>query len=63
MPPDILDSAEENTIGLAVWAQTQEAAEVGIEWKVNYLVDSSFDPKFDGKYLRPGWTPARRLYQ
>jgi len=62
VPPGILDYTGDNTIGLAVWAQSTEGAKVGIDWQINYVADSSFDVRFDGSYLRPGWTPQRLAY-
>jgi hypothetical protein len=62
VPPGVLDYSGNNTIGLAVWAQSEEGGKVGIDWKVNYVADSSFDVLFDGSYLRPGWSSERLAY-
>ena len=62
VPPGVLDYGGNNTIGLAIWAQSDEGAQVGIDWKVNYVADSSFDVLFDGKYLRPEWNAERLAY-
>lgn len=62
VPPGILNYAGNNTVGLAVWAQSTEGAKVGLDWRINYVADSSFNVRFDGSYLRPGWTAARLAY-
>lgn len=58
----ILNYDGDNTIALSIWAQSEEGAKVGIEWSINYAVESSFSPKFDSEYLRPGWTKERLKY-
>ncbi|OJJ45756.1 hypothetical protein ASPZODRAFT_68809 [Penicilliopsis zonata CBS 506.65] len=62
VPPGILDYQGDNTIGLAVWAQTEAGAQVGLDWRVNYVADSSLDVSFDGSALRPKWTEERLQY-
>ena len=62
VPPGILDYAGNNTIGLAVWAQSEEGAQVGVEMTVNYVVESLYDFKTDTSYLRPGWDARRLMY-
>jgi hypothetical protein len=63
VPVGILDYTGDNTIGVAVWAQSEEGASIGIDWRVNYLADSSLDvASMDTKYLRPGWTEERVKY-
>ncbi|KAF2457709.1 glycoside hydrolase superfamily [Lineolata rhizophorae] len=62
VPPGVLNYGGDNTIGLAVWAQTEEAASVGIELKKKYVLESSFSSRFESEYLRPGWTPERLQY-
>jgi hypothetical protein len=62
VPPGILDYAGENLVGLAVWAQSEEGAQVGVEVKVVYVAETSFDFKFNGTYLRPGWDATRLMY-
>ena len=48
---------------MAVWAQSEEGASIGIDWRVNYLADSSLDvASLDTKDLRPGWTEERVKY-
>ena len=59
VPPGILNYSGENTIALSVWAQSEEGAKVNIDWKLNYVLDSSFDPRFESEYLRPRWSPER----
>ena len=58
----ILDYTGDNTVGVAVWAQSKEGAQLDIDWSVQYAVTSSFDNNFNGTYLRPGWTPERRQW-
>ncbi|KAK5163381.1 uncharacterized protein LTR77_010754 [Saxophila tyrrhenica] len=62
VPPGVLHYSGNNTIGLAVWAQSEEGGQVGIDWKLNYVADSSLDVLFDGDYLRPGWSAERLQY-
>jgi hypothetical protein len=62
VPPGILDYDGDNTIAVTVWSQSAEGVEVGVEWKLDYVHSSSFDMKFDGSYLRPGWTRDRLRY-
>jgi hypothetical protein len=56
VPPGILDYQGDNTIALAVWAQSEGGAKVDISWKVEYVHESSYDMRFKASYLRPGWT-------
>ncbi len=62
VPPGILDYAGNNTIGPAVWAQSEEGAQVGVELAVNYVVESSYDFLQETGYLRPGWDAGRLMY-
>jgi hypothetical protein len=62
VPPGVLNYNGQNTIGLAVWAQTEEGAQVGVEVKKAYVAESSLDVTFDGNYLRPPWTANRLAY-
>lgn len=64
VPPGVLNYNGDNTIGLAVWSQVDggKAAKVGVDWNVEYVVESAFDVGFDGDYLRPGWTKVREMY-
>jgi hypothetical protein len=39
-----------------------EGAQVGVELKVSYVTESSFDVRFDGEYLTPGWNKGRLTY-
>lgn len=62
VPPGILDYTGDNIIGLSLWAQTEAGACANVDWKINYVLESSLDVTFDGKYLRPGWTSERLQY-
>ena len=62
VPPGVLDYTGDNTIGLAVWAQSEAGAQVGADMTLNYVAESSFDVLFDGSYLRPGWSSERLAY-
>lgn len=62
VPPGVLNYNGENTIGLAVWAQSEAGAQVGVEVKVNYIAASSLDLTFDSSYLRPKWNKNRLAY-
>ncbi|KAL2853348.1 glycoside hydrolase superfamily [Aspergillus pseudoustus] len=63
VPPGILDYSGENTIGVAVWAQTEVGASLELDWRVNYVVDSSLDvANLDVDGLRPGWDVERLSY-
>lgn len=60
VPVGILDYAGVNTVSVAVWAQTEEGASIGVDWRVNYVADSSLDvASLDTKELRPEWTEER----
>ncbi|PSN61181.1 putative beta-galactosidase B [Corynespora cassiicola Philippines] len=62
VPPGVLNYAGENTIGLSVWAQSEEGAEIDIKLEQDFVVNSSWEARFDGEYLRPGWTEERLNY-
>ncbi|KAL2871798.1 glycoside hydrolase family 35 protein [Aspergillus lucknowensis] len=63
VPPGILDYNGENTVGVAVWAQTEAGASLGLDWRVNYVVDSSLDAgNLDVGGLRPGWREERLAF-
>ncbi|RDW76736.1 glycoside hydrolase family 35 protein [Aspergillus mulundensis] len=63
VPPGILDYAGENTIGVAVWAQTEAGARLAVDWRVNYVVRSSLDVgSLDVDGLRPGWSEERKKF-
>lgn len=59
VPPGVLNYRGDNTIGFAVWSQTKERACAEVDWKINYVLDSSLDVTFDGDYLRTSWTKER----
>lgn len=60
--PGVLDYAGNNTVGLSVWAQSEEGASVGVAMSVLGVHASSLDVKFNSTYLRPGWTAERLGY-
>jgi beta-galactosidase len=65
VPAGILNYSGENTVTLAVWAQTEEGATIGVDWRVNYVADSSLDvvsvsDKAEG--LRTEWTSERKKF-
>lgn len=62
VPPGILDYSGENTIALAVWSQSEEGGQIGVEWKIEYVTETSYDFLFDGSYLRPSWDKRRLAY-
>ena len=62
VPPGVLDYSGDNTIGLAVWAQSEEGGQVGVDLTVSYVTESSYDFKFNSTYLRPGWDDKRLMY-
>jgi beta-galactosidase len=63
VPPGILTYNGVNTIVVAIWSQTEEGASIGIDWRVNYVADSSLDTRnVGGKELRPEWTEERNKY-
>jgi hypothetical protein len=62
VPPGILEYSGENTIALALWAQSEEGATVDVTWQVEYAHESSYDDTFDAEYLRPGWNASRLQY-
>lgn len=63
VPPGVLDYSGSNTIGLAVWAQTEAGAQVNVDWQINYIAESSLDVTFNGQELRPEWTEERLKYE
>ncbi|KAF2258955.1 putative beta-galactosidase B [Lojkania enalia] len=62
VPPGVLKYTGDNTIGLSVWAQSEEGAKVGVDLETEYVVESSWSSRFDADYLRPGWTNERLAY-
>jgi hypothetical protein len=62
VPPGVLNYAGDNTIGVSVWAQTAEGGKVDVQLEQDYVLESSWSPRFDGEYLRPGWTEERLRY-
>ncbi|KAI9044003.1 glycoside hydrolase family 35 protein [Aspergillus affinis] len=63
VPAGILDYRGENTIGLAVWAQSEDGAAITVDWRVNYVADSSLDvANIDEEKLRPGWEKEREKF-
>ncbi|PGH12864.1 hypothetical protein AJ80_06573 [Polytolypa hystricis UAMH7299] len=62
VPPGVLNYSGENTIGVVVWAQSVEGAELKVEWAADYVLESSFVSSFDGAYLRPAWEENRLSY-
>ncbi|KAL4809325.1 glycoside hydrolase superfamily [Aspergillus unguis] len=63
VPPGILDYNDENTVGVAVWAQTEAGAEFGLDWKVDYVLESSLDVvNLDVEGLRPRWSEERERF-
>ena len=60
VPVGVLDYTGENTIGVAVWAQTEDGAGITVDWKVNYVADSPLDVSgLETGELRPGWSAER----
>lgn len=59
VPAGILNYQGTNTVAVAVWAQTEEGASVGVDWRVNYVAESSLAVVGIGEGLRPGWTTKR----
>ncbi|KAF9887419.1 hypothetical protein FE257_010274 [Aspergillus nanangensis] len=65
VPAGILDLDGENTVAVAVWAQSEEGAEITVDWKVDYVVGSSLDVvgvSKEARNLRPGWDRGREAY-
>lgn len=63
VPLGILNYNGENTISVAVWAQSEEGAAISVDWKVNYVADSSLDAsEINDASLRPSWTEERLKY-
>ncbi|RDW70923.1 glycoside hydrolase family 35 protein [Aspergillus mulundensis] len=61
-PPGVWNYNGDNVIGLAIWNQEEKEVKCDLEVKVEYVLASSLDVKFDGTYLRPGWDEKRLLY-
>lgn len=62
VPPGVLNYAGENTVGVSVWAQTEEGAKIDVQLVQEYAIESSWSSRFDSEYLRPGWTKERLAY-
>lgn len=62
VPPGILNYSGENVVGLSVWAQEEEGARVEVRMVQEFAVESSWQSRFDGEYLRPEWTEERLKY-
>jgi hypothetical protein len=62
VPPGVLNYAGENVVGLSVWAQEEDGAQVDVKMVQEYAVESSWSSRFDSEYLRPGWTEERLAY-
>ena len=65
VPPGILNYDGENTVGVAIWAQTEAGAEVEVQLVTQYTVETGYAGGFDfedSSYLRPGWTSKRLQY-
>lgn len=62
VPPGVLNYAGDNSIGLSVWAQTEEGAKVDVSLEQDFALESSWSSRFDSEYLRPGWTKERLQY-
>ena len=64
IPPGILNYSGDNTIGLSIWNQDDEAhASVGVSMKVIAVYASAVDTAgLDTAYLRPSWDESRLQY-
>lgn len=65
VPAGILNYSGENTVAVAVWAQTVEGGSIGVDWRVNYVADSSLDVvqlAAEEEALRPVWSKEREAY-
>lgn len=66
VPPGILNYAGENTVGLSIWNQDEDAeASVSVSLKVLGVYASTVDTAglgLDTEYLRPGWEESRLQY-
>ncbi|RAH41947.1 glycoside hydrolase family 35 protein [Aspergillus brunneoviolaceus CBS 621.78] len=63
VPAGVLNYNGENTIAVAVWAQTEAGAGISVDWRVNYVADSSLSvAALETAELRPGWTEVREKY-
>jgi hypothetical protein len=62
VPPGVLNYAGDNVIGLSVWAQEEDGAQVDVQLVQEYAIKSSWSSSFDSEYLRPGWTEERLAY-
>ena len=60
--PGILDYHGDNTIGFSIWAQDAAGGSVSIDWTVLGVVNSAFDPGFEARELRPGWSDRSAYY-
>ena len=50
---------------VALWAQTEAGADIKVDWRVNYVADSSLDAvtlSEKAEDLRPKWTEERNKF-
>ncbi|KAJ4356191.1 uncharacterized protein N0V89_004221 [Didymosphaeria variabile] len=62
VPPGVLNYAGDNVLGVSIWAQTEQGGRVDVNLEQDYVLESSWSPRFDSEYLRPGWTEERLEY-
>ncbi|KAI2790701.1 putative beta-galactosidase B [Penicillium oxalicum] len=65
VPAGILNYNGENTVVVALWAQTEAGADIKVDWRVNYVADSSLDAvtlSEKAEDLRPKWTEERNKF-
>ncbi|KAJ9496379.1 hypothetical protein H2202_008042 [Exophiala xenobiotica] len=62
VPPGVLNYNGDNTLAVAIWAQTEAGAAMDVDLNVEYITDTSYDFTFDSDYLRPEWTASRLQY-
>lgn len=62
VPAGVLNYGGDNVIGLSVWSQSNDGAKIEVKIVQEYAIESSWKSRFDGEYLRPGWTEKRLAY-
>ncbi|KAL5051955.1 hypothetical protein BDW71DRAFT_202096 [Aspergillus fruticulosus] len=61
-PPRVWNYYSDSIIGFAIWNQEEKKVKCDLQMKVENVLASSLDVKFDGTYLRPGRDEKRLLY-
>lgn len=62
VPPGVWNYQGDNAVSVVVWNLYGENVRVDVGVDVDFVLASSFQARFGGEYLRPGWTEDRLEY-